>query len=87
MIFNITRNICETALVVDELPEIGKPFCCGPYIAARVLSLEPCPYTYPQDEHQEALQYAVWRVNYEPVSDPHDDYFYVAIHELESETM
>ncbi len=87
MIFHITPHICATALVVDELPEIGKPFCCGPYTAARVLSLEPCPYTCPQDEHQEALQYAVWRVNYEPVSDPHDDYFYVAIHEPESETM
>lgn len=87
MVFTLAPGFQASALILDDLPEVGKPFACGPYTCKRILSVDPFPYKCPQDDCPENYQYAVWQITYEPVNSLKDETFFAAIHEPESDTM
>lgn len=82
--FSVARRVFETAQIVPELPEIGKPFHCGLLHAAEVKALEPWPYKVPQDRPENYL-YNIWRVTYRSDNLVNDTQAFVAIHEVEAE--
>lgn len=82
--FSIAPRVFETAQIVRELPEVGKPFHVGLLHAAEVKAMEPWPYKV-QQERQENYLYSVWRVTYRPDNLSADTHAFVAIHETEAE--
>lgn len=74
----------DVAVVVDELPQVGKSFICESISAAEIKAIEPYPYRCPQ-QRQENYLYSLWKITYRPMNLIDDACAYVAIHEKEAE--